>query len=169
MKNVIPNFITHYNRAEPFRSISNVPQNELHTVLRQLNETNSWGLNRFANTEYIQRRIEVEKRLRMDFISKGGKAVLEYPIYFFLGRNSGFESHERNKPYTIKLADIPAHSVSFTYGDSLLAFDNDYRMQSGIKYQNVLCGRLFTLEDLEGVFSESMDLHFEAQLWVQPG
>lgn len=162
MKNKIPDFITHYNRGKPFRSISNVYDKGLPTVLAQLNETNSWGLNRFSDPEYLIKRIEVEKRLRSEFISKGGNPTLKYPIYFFLGRNSDFEKHEGNKPYMIKLTDLPIDSVSFTYGDSLLAFDNYYRSQSGLKYQNPLCGQLFKIDEFSKIYDvEEKELHIE--------
>lgn len=103
-----------YNRSEPFRSISEVAPDNLQTVLGQLSETNSWGLNRFSDPEYLPQRIWVEQKLREEFIVKGGKPELKYPIYFFLGRNSRFEEHPSNIGYSIKLEDLPSEVVGFT-------------------------------------------------------
>jgi hypothetical protein len=68
----IPNILVHYSRSEPFRSISSVPECELSTVIKELNETNSWGRARFSDPEYLVRRRQVEQRIRRAFIAKGG-------------------------------------------------------------------------------------------------
>ncbi len=71
------------------------------------------------------------------------------------------------------LKDISKDAISFTYGDSLLAFDQKNRLLSGSQYQNSLCEKIFRFEDLEGLFSHSdfpkiEPLHIEAQLWIEP-
>src|SRR3712207_6517156 len=95
----IPSFITHYSRGEPFRTMSSVPRDQWLEVVAQLNETNAWGLGRFTDAEYMERRLRVEERLRSGFIAAGGRPELQHPIYFFLGRNERFEQHPANKPY----------------------------------------------------------------------
>lgn len=169
----IPDFIIHYSRSEPFRSMSGVPHQRLPEVLKELNETNAWGISRFSDPEYLQRRMAVEERLRKEFISKGGKPTLSHPIYFFLGRNEQFEKQDRNKAYRIRLADLPANSVSFTYGDSMFSFDEDYRRLKGEGYVSDLCPHVYKLEELPSLFSHAdfrspAGLHIEAQVWVTP-
>ena len=169
----IPDFITHYNRSEPFRSISSVSPEKLPAVLKELNETTAWGIARFSDSEYLKRRVIVEKKIRQGFIEKGGNPVLAHPIYFFLGKNDLFEEHKRNKPYLIELRDLPKHTVSFTYGDSMFCFNEDYRRLKGKDYLSELCTQTYTYEELPRIFSHTdysseTHLHIEAQLWITP-
>lgn len=169
----VPIFVIHYSRSEPFRSMTSVPSDKWPQTVKELDETNAWGVARFSDPEYLVRRLEIERRVRNEFIQKGGKPGLENPIYFFLGRQDRFEKHERNMGYMIYLDDISADLISFTYGDSLLSFDEDYRTQSGEKYQNPLCGKVYRLDELEYLFShvqfpENAPLSIEAQLWIIP-
>ena len=125
-----------------------------------------WGLSRFQDPEYLQRRTDVEKNIRNEFISRGGRPELINPIYFFLGRNPRFEENKNNKAYCIDLKDLNIETVTFTYGDSLLAYDSDYKLRSGVKYQNSKCGKIFLLNELDTI--QSSDLHIEVQLWIAP-
>ncbi len=111
--------------------------------------------------------------MRKAFIAKGGKPQLEQPIYFFLGANKRFEEHKLNKGYKINLHDLESEQVSFTYGDSMLAFIKENRDQSDPLYKNKLCEEVYRLEELDRVYSS---VHFlneghlaiEAQLWTMP-
>ena len=169
----ISSFITHYSRGEPFRSITSVGQENWAEIIKDLNETNAWGLSRFSDPNYLEDRLIAEKKMRKEFISKGGKPELDHPIYFFLGRHKGFESHKSNVGYAINLKDILKDSVSFTYGDSMLSFIDKNRLLSGQKYQNSLCGRIYKVDDLVNIFNHAdfpkeSALNIEAQLWVLP-
>ena len=169
----IPDFITHYNRSEPFRSMSSLPKEELTGVLQNLNEVTTWGLGRFSDSEYLDRRMTVEEKIRREFIAKGGKPTLNHPIYFFLGRNQKFEENEKNKAYIIRLKDLPKDSVSFTYGDSMFCFNEDYRLIKGGSYLGSLSTHIYTEEELPVIFSRldyhsESRLHIEAQLWIAP-
>lgn len=170
---VIPDFIIHYSRGEPFRSISSVAQEMLPHVLKELNEVNTWGLSRFSDSEYLKRRMVVEHAIRKEFIAKGGAPILTHPIYCFLGRNTHFEEHERNVGYLIHLKDLPIGFVSFTYGDSMFSLNEDYRQQKGKAYLSELCPRVYRLDELLQIFSHAdyqadTRLHIEAQLWITP-
>lgn len=170
---IVPDFITHYSRGEPFRSITGLDESERQQVLSTLNETNAWGLNRFRDPEYLAKRLDAEMKIKFAFEKAGGCPVLSHPIYFFLGINLKFEGHSANRAYKILLQSLPKMSVSFTYGDSLLAFDEAYRKLSGERYQNPLCANIFLEHDLNSLFSsphypEQNPLHIEAQLWVNP-
>jgi hypothetical protein len=169
----IPDFIVHYSRSEPFRSMSSVLSNQWAAVIKDLSDTNVWGIKRFSDPDYLPRRLEVEKRIRSEFIEKGGKPMLQHPLYFFLGRHIGFEKHLQNNGYIINLKNILSESISFTYGDSLLAYNEDYRSQSGEKYKNSLCCQVFKMEGLESLFShidfqKGEPLSIEVQLWIMP-
>lgn len=170
---LIPNFITHYSRGKPFQSISSLTSLNQNQVIESLDESNAWGLARFQDPDYLPSRARTEKLLRDKFQEIGGNPVLEHPIYFFLGRSHGFEKHQDNRAYIISLSKIPTEMISFTYGDSLLSFEQKYRTLSGEKYKNQLCDQVFRLENLVDLFSHSDfpntdPLHIEAQLWIQP-
>lgn len=168
----IPDFIVHYSRGEPFRSISEVPQANLPGVLNQLDESNAWGLSRFSDPEYLRHRLLAEQKMRQGFIDKGGKPELEYPIYFFLGNNSRFEEHKSNIGYRINLADVSPHAISFTYGDSMFSMCEQYREKLGDEYQSNLCSQIYRADGLNSLFSAMRDiprkLHIECQLWIKP-
>jgi hypothetical protein len=170
---VIPDFITHYYRAEPFRSLTSLNQAELEQALKGMNEQNAWGLNRYSDPEYLVRRKVVETKIRNQFVSIGGKPILSHPIYFFLGRNLKFEENKNNKAYILKLNNIPEAQISFTYGDSMFSFNEDYRQQKAAGYLSDLCSQVYRLADLPKIFSDPSflaadRLHIEAQLWVNP-
>lgn len=168
----IPKFIVHYNRSEPFRSITEVPQENLSSVLNQLDETNAWGLGRFSDSEYLRRRNQVEQTIRNAFIAKGGEPELNHPIYFFLGNNAAFEEHKRNIGYKINLRDISPTAMSFTYGDSMFSLCANYREKLGDAYQSHLCSQIYRSDELESLFSAvsaiPQKLHIECQLWIKP-
>ena len=170
---VKPDFIVHYSRGEPFRSITSLSTDLREKTIADLTEKTAWGLNRFSNSEYLVRRLEVERSLRNDFIKRGGQPEIEHPIYFFLGRHSGFEAHPLNKRYEISLKDIPKALITFTYGDTMLSFFDDYRTLSGEKYQNSLCNKIFLMDELGELLShveypKADPLYIEAQLWMKP-
>ncbi|MGE3757158.1 MAG: hypothetical protein AB7H97_05345 [Pseudobdellovibrionaceae bacterium] len=172
-KSDIPSFIAHYSRGEPFRTITSLPHDLRSSAISNFTETTAWGLNRFSDPEYLVRRLEVEKHIRNQFIEKGGNPDLNHPIYFFLGPHRGFEQHPLNKRYEIHLEDLCKDSITFTYGDTMLSFFDDYRKLSGEKYQNSLCNRIFLLDELDDLFShadypENEPLYVEAQLWTVP-
>jgi hypothetical protein len=149
------------------------PRERWPEVVQLLTENTSWGIQRFSDPKYLLRRIEIEECIRKEFIAKGGKPKLSNPIYFFLGRHRRFEEHRQNKGYVIDLKNVATDSISFTYGDSMLAYDDDYRKQMGEKYQNTLCAKIYRIENLESLFShpnfpKSDPLAVEAQLWEKP-
>lgn len=169
----IPTFITHYSRSEPFRSITSLSEDNWENVIRELTEETAWGLSRFKDPEYLNRRKQVEIRMRQEFVRMGGAPEISNPIYFFLGRSKSFEEREFNIGYMVSLSNISSEKITFTYGDSLLAWDEDYKSQSGPKYQNSLCSKLFRMEALTNLFChkdfpKESPLHIEAQLWMNP-
>lgn len=171
--NHVPDFIVHYSRGEPFRSITSVDHADLSGVIEKLNETNAWSLARFSDQKYLSQRHDAEERMRSRFIEIGGQPVLKNPIYFFLGRHTRFEEHKKNVGYLIYLQDIDPRSISFTYGDSMFCFNVENRRQGGEKYLNPLCEELYTLETLPQLFAHQNfpkiePLRIEAHLWDTP-
>ena len=60
----LPNFIVHYSRGKPFQSITGYPPEEWQTIIEKLDSSNSWGLNRFADPDYLRQRMQAETKLR---------------------------------------------------------------------------------------------------------
>ena len=173
MINKIPDDIVHYSRGEPFRSITSLRGEHLNLALKNLNESNAWGLARLADSFYLCQRRQVELEMRARFVGMGGKPILENPIYFFLGRHPGFEEDKRNIRHMISLQDIDPLTISFSYGDSMLCFHEGNRILGGEKYQSPHCTNLYSLRNLSQLYaSESFPatsaLHIEAHLWVTP-
>lgn len=173
MKPKVPDHIVHYSRGEPFRSITSVPLRQVHSVISSLDETNAWGLNRFSSLNYFKQRLEVENSMRTKFIELGGEPVLTNPIYFFLGRNPRFEENSLNIGYLMDLSGIFKKSISFSYGDTMLSFNEENRNLAGEKYTNPLCNKLFLLDELESLFENKLfpttsPLSIEAHLWIKP-
>lgn len=164
--NKIPDFIVHYSRGEPFRSITAIPHEERSKVLAGLNDDNIWGLARYRDPVYLQSRLKVEEKLRKAFIEKGGQPVLTHPVYCFLGRHAAFEEHSKNRGFKIALDELPLNSVSFTLGDSMFGFDPELRLSQGEKYSSPLCGQVFKASELKDLIAGSRELHIEAQLWI---
>jgi hypothetical protein len=79
----IRNFITHYNRSEPFRSLTSLSYEDRENVISSLSEANSWGLNRFQDPNYLNQRLAVESKLYEEFVALGGMPEIQNPIYFF--------------------------------------------------------------------------------------
>jgi len=55
----------------------------------------------------------------------------------------------------------------------MLAFNESNRNHSDIKYQNPLCAKVYSLEELDLIFSsphfpKEDPLAIEAQLWIEP-
>ncbi|MBC7754543.1 MAG: hypothetical protein H7Z71_09920 [Moraxellaceae bacterium] len=167
-----PQFISHYSRGEPFRSITSLPQDQWQNIIQKLDSTNAWGMDRFKDLNYLKQRVQAEAKLRNAFIAKGEKPQLDQPIYFFLGRNEQFEESRLNKRYEFNLADILSEHISFTYGDSMLSLIEENRKHSGIRYQNPLCDSIYRTEELKTLFSSEhfpeKPLHIEAQIWIMP-
>lgn len=173
MHSKVPSHIVHYSRAEPFRSITATSPIELDSVVAGLNEKNSWGLNRFKDRSYLEKRFKVESTLRERFIEMGGRPILSHPIYFFLGRNKRFEEHPLNIGYAIALSEVHRHHLSFSYGDTMISFDQENLKLAGDKYRHPCCGRLLTFDELgevmkENDFMPSSTLAIEAHLWIRP-
>ncbi|TNE85977.1 MAG: hypothetical protein EP330_23875 [Deltaproteobacteria bacterium] len=162
---MIPDFVTHYARGEPFRSVTAAGSEGWAKAVAALDEDNAWGLARFRDPHYLPRRAAVEARMRAELVVAGGAPQLVYPHYAFLGARPSWE-RPGTRSYRIALADIPPGAVSFTVGDSLLTWDPDYRAQVEARQgaSHPLSGRLLNHRELT---AELVPL-VEVQLWWQP-
>lgn len=85
MKELIPNYITHYYLLDrkPFLSLSELSQEKLQEVLKELRERTKRGETKrgFADW-YVEERKKTEAFLREEFIKKGGKPKREISNLF---------------------------------------------------------------------------------------
>jgi hypothetical protein len=123
-----PKFITHYYKkgTVPFRSLSTLPDSIALALMRELSDETVFGA-RFQDPEgYLRNRKLSEAWLREAFIKKGGKPILNYPIYFVLGVSSWLEEHAPDKDLhseiRVNLDEFDEVDVSFTYPDSMISF-----------------------------------------------
>ena len=119
------NYLYHYyeKNCEPFRTITALPLEEaivVYTAWRAA-QPNS-GVT--APEWYLNRRYNMEKRVRDKFIEIGGKPIRTAPVYFTLGANKGMETWY-NTPAHVKIAisEFDLDTVSFTYGDMFPVFN----------------------------------------------
>ncbi len=112
----------------PFRSLSTLPDAEATSMMKAMYVAGSVYWERFEDpASYLSFRRQIEKRLRQDFIQKGGRPEEEHPVYFMLGRPKWVEAH--GDPVTLATTDeivvplgiLSEVDVSFTYPDSMVS------------------------------------------------
>jgi hypothetical protein len=169
---IMPDFLTHYyeNSAGPFSNLSMLSLEQAEQILEEIRRNG----NRFASqrsSDYMQRRLELEDKIRKLFEAKGGKPKLTRPHYMILGTCPWLkEWYVDGQELQIKLVLIPECCVSFTYGDSFPAMN--YR--DGKAYR----GQVFTAGELEEIIKRyglpqvwnpdgksGPERYIEAQVW----
>jgi len=118
-------YLYHYyeKSCEPFRTITALPLDEAiaaYTAWRAAQPNSGVTTPEW----YLNRRYNMEKRVRDKFIEIGGKPIRTAPVYFTLGANKGMETWY-NTPVHIKIPvdEFDLNAVSFTYGDMFPVFN----------------------------------------------
>jgi hypothetical protein len=157
-----PTYITHYYRrgTPPFQSLSSLPDDQAVELMRLLADDTPFG-ERFKNPEgYLTNRRKSEAWVRSEFIKKGGKPRLNFPIYFVLG-----ESHwlVKNAPdrslhmqIKIDLAAFDEEDLSFTYPDSMISFWLGHD-QTSTFYLPEFHGKVFTRKEILAIVDRMGD------------
>ena len=171
--------------SKPFQTLSLLSNEEAERMMRSLYVEGSTFWERFKNPrEYLGFRKTIEEKIRKEFIRKGGKPKVKYPIYCILGKSKWLENGPDE--FTLKttaMIEIPfslckCEEVSFTYPDSMVStlIENEKNMDY---YDPDLHGKVFTYEEIKKVIEErgypgykwktKMPEHFanyiEAQVW----
>jgi len=148
-----PTYITHYYRrgTPPFQSLSSLPDQQTVDLMRLLADDTAFG-ERFKDPEgYLQNRRKSEAWVRSEFILKGGKPQLDYPIYFVLGKSQWLVKNSpdrsRHQEIQIDLAAFDEGDVSFTYPDSMISFWLGHDPTS-VFYLPEFHGKVFTRKKL---------------------
>lgn len=86
-----PDFVTHYARGEPFRSVTAAGPERWAEVVAALDESTAWGLARYADPHYLPRRWAVEASLHAALVARGGTPRIAHPHYAILGSDPSWE------------------------------------------------------------------------------
>jgi len=159
-----PDFVTHYSRGRPFRSVTAAGPPRWDRVVATLDDTNCRCVGRFRDPNYLARRAAVEGRMHRALIARGGAPRIAHPHYAIFGCNPRWKGPD-DQAYRIPLADVPAGCVSVTVGDSLLTWDASYRAEVEARDGpfHPLTGSLLLLHEVD------FDMPgLEVQLWYQP-
>lgn len=117
----------------PFRNLSSLSEQDAEVVAQQIRQE---GRN-FASqrsVDYMMIRRMLEQKAYEQFTVKGGKPSKSYPHYMTLGTCDWLKSWYTEPEWiAITWCDLPAESVSFTYGDLFPTMrysdDKPYRKQ----------------------------------------
>jgi hypothetical protein len=182
-------FLLHFFRkgSRPFQSLSAIPDDKAYAIMRSLFVEGSVFWERFRDpSSYLSFRKQVERRIRNEFLSKGGLPKNEYPIYFVLGRPKWTESVadaqtvSTTEEIAIPLSILSPEDVSFTYPDSMVSAMMEAEKNPEY-YEPDYHGKVFTLVEIEGIIKQKglpgdrwqtkMPKHLahyiEAQVWNQ--
>lgn len=173
-----PRFLFHYYELAngPFRNITEYGFAKAKKIQNQISK----GFNSKRPENYIELRLAVEKRIKEQFISKGGKPNRNDPFYFTLGECDWAKSwYVHPGVIKIPLTDFEPGHISFTYPDSIVSFQL-YDEPKLATYRKDCNGQVFMLDEMNDVIKDygipsdetrqaedrlSYDKYIEAQVW----
>ena len=171
--------------SKPFRTLSDLTDDEALLVMKKLYVEGSVFWERFKQPmEYLRFRREVENKIRMDFIAKGGKPKVNHPIYLIYGRTKWMDTAidqktiETTEMIQVPLSSINQVEVSFTYPDSMVSAIMETEKNPDY-YEPEYHGKVFTLDEIKEIIKNKgmpgekwqtkMPKHYahyiEAQVW----
>ena len=174
-----PEFLFHYYEKAngPFRNLTENGSEKANEIQQQIKT----GANSKRPPNYVDLRMSLEKRLKQEFIRKGGNPNRNDPFYFTLGECKWLETwYEEPEVIKIPVDELMEPlQISFTYPDSMVSFQfHDepklaaYRKEANGKV--FLLGELTQLIETHGLPDEKKwtavesckyDRYIEAQLW----
>ncbi len=177
----------YYSRGTPpFQSLSALPDDQAIRIMQELYAQFAGSIlfERFKDpAQYLAQRKQTEQWVREQFIAKGGRPQLAYPISMVLGTSPWIEKRapgtaETQAEIRIPLAVLKESEVSFTYPDSMISFWFG-QARPPEYYRPDYHGRVFTraeilaIVELKGLPEENWDTHLpddlapyiEAQVW----
>ncbi|MDQ6418009.1 hypothetical protein RB620_01035 [Paenibacillus sp. LHD-117] len=174
-------YITHYYKSVPFRSLSALTKSEALKLMRELFDDTPF-FERFKEPDrYWENRMDAENWLRSKFIEKGGKPKEIYPYYSVFGSSDWIENFSLSAGIEIEKIQIPISifdegDLSFTLPDSMVSYWIG-RDKPEAYYHPSYHGQVFTLADVRTIITvelmsnlESMHPagtipYVEAQIW----
>jgi len=176
----IPKFLYHYYELKngPFKNITRIDYNKAQKVLGEVKV----GFNKNRGPDYLDMRLELEGKLKRDFIKKGGKPTRNDPFYFSLGECKWLETwFEHTGIVKIPLETVAKRKeiVSITYPDSMISYQLS-EFEEFIDKRKPCNGQVFVLDELEGLIQNYglpteekwkndkacvFDRYIEVQIW----
>jgi hypothetical protein len=162
-----------------------LPEEKAIRIMQRLFIEGSVLWERFRDpANYLSFRKQVERKLRDDFLRKGGRTIENYPIYLVLGRPRWTQVSADPKTIAstdeiiVPLSILSAEDVSFTYPDSMVSAIITAERNPEY-YEHDYHGRVFTLEEIKKIIEQKglpgeewqtkMPKHYahyvEAQVW----
>lgn len=171
-QNLVPDFLTHYYEKStgPFANLSMLPIEQAERILEEIRHSG----NRFASqrlNDYLQKRFEVETKIRKLFEEKGGRPAFARPHYLILGACPWLRQwYVEGGELQIPLLSIPERCISFTYGDSFPAMNyKDGKPYRGQVYTRSEIGEIIAQYGLPQEWNPDgkggPERYIEAQVW----
>jgi hypothetical protein len=117
---VIPDFVTHYYRGQPFRTLTVLDSASRSCVIDALDYPPE-ASHRFHSPHYFEQRLRYEAIMYEQFVAKGGQPTLHHPHYAVLGESEIWAAIT-TQSLRIPLSAISSGSISFTYTDSWVTY-----------------------------------------------
>lgn len=168
----IPDVLTHYYDATcgPFRSLTALPPEEADRLQARICDR-GLGFASQRKPDYLTVRRDLEARIWLLFVAKGGRPQRNTPHYFILGTCDWVLNwYAQGASVTVTIADLDPAVVSLTYGDSFPAM----RFGDGKPWR----GQVYLLDELADLVeryglpqdwnadgSQGPDRYIEAQVW----
>jgi len=108
----------------PFRMLTDFTVDEARKIVTaDIGKKNT----KYTDVEgFLQMRYGCDARLREAFLARGGRVERNNPVYMMLGEHSSWATaYEKPAVIKIPLAEIDPMTVSFTYGDSFVIFEQN--------------------------------------------
>jgi hypothetical protein len=165
-------YLTYYCHANcaPLQNIMRLPKEEAYVLARQMAESNpeTTAFYRFSDFEnYYPRRMKADRLLYAAFTALGGKPENEHPLSFVLQDSDYlYQWFDRGAVIRLPLRNVPAESISFTYGDSTAAIEKNESI--AVMSKEML---LRSIREYDGTWDAYMQQivknhrYIEAQLW----
>ena len=160
-------YLYHYfeRKTGPFVSISGL---SLENQMEIQSQFTAPFLVENRNQRYYERRTELERLMRLMFIEKGGKPILDVPYYMAVGESpflaTWFEESEYVK---IPISEFDLQTLSFTYGDAFPTFSE--RVADGMEYRKkiYLYDEILDIIQKYGLPQDSWDGTYESPCYVE--
>jgi len=158
---MIPKSLYHYHEKSraPFLSISETGTRQFVEIMNEVGRSPIRD-NRFDTQEkrdfYHFFRIYTEKKIRSEFIGKGGQPKLKAPRYMTLGPTNWFSDwYEEAEVIEIPLSEFDESYISFTYPDSMMSMlIAENRYEPFAKFKRPYHGKVFMLSELVQLVEE---------------
>lgn len=173
----LPDFLTHYYRETPFRSLTHLTDEEAAVVVDGLDCSSAADF-RLTQPQYLRLRREVESKMRRLFVDKGGRPELEAPHYAVLGTAGVYEDDPRSRKLRLPLDAFEPALLSFTFTDSFFAF-HDRNLRGVSIPKRPYHRQVFGIDELPALIDQygwpgdrwkhepdrRFDVYIEAQIW----